>query len=98
AVRFDTPEGKIELPVKLRVHDSIFVPLAKCAMLLAGNYRCITKDGMRTAQEAVHSNIEESRSVYNFGFDLCVKLGAAPSDLLPSENFAAVAQCLTRPA
>jgi len=57
AVRFDAPEGKIELPVKLRVHDSIFVPLAKWSMLLAGNYRCITKDGMRTAQEAVHSNI-----------------------------------------
>ena len=65
AVRYDTPEGKIELPVKLKVHDSIFVPLAKWAMLLAGNYRCITKDGMRTAQEAVHSNIEESKSVYN---------------------------------
>src|SRR6202163_3354410 len=48
AVRFDAPEGKIELPVKLRVHDSIFVPLAKWSMLLAGNYRCITKDGMRT--------------------------------------------------
>src|SRR4029077_13728382 len=74
AVHFDAPEGKIELPVKLRVHDSIFVPLAKWSMLLAGNYRCITKDGMRTAQEAVHSNIEESRSVYNFVFDLCVKL------------------------
>src|SRR5436305_5692465 len=40
AVRFDAPEGKIELPVKLKVHDSIFVPLAKWAMLLAGNYRC----------------------------------------------------------
>ena len=74
--RFDTPEGKIELPVKLKVHDSIFVPLAKWAMLLAGNYRCVTKDGMRTAQEAVHSDLETSRSVYNFVFDLCVKLGA----------------------
>ena len=98
AVRFDTPEGKIELPVKLRVHDSIFVPLAKWAMLLAGNYRCITKDGMRTAKEAVHSNIEESRSVYNFVFDLCVKLGAAPSDLVPFEKYAAAAESLSRPA
>ena len=80
AVRFDTPEGKIELPVKLRVYDSIFVPLAKWSMLLAGNYRCVTKDGMRTAQEAVHSDIETSRSVYNFVFDLCVKLGADPKD------------------
>src|SRR5882672_4147846 len=39
AVRYDTPEGKIELPVKLKVHDSIYVPLAKWSMLLAGNYR-----------------------------------------------------------
>ena len=78
AARFDAPEGKIELPVKLKIYDSIFVPLAKWAMLLAGNYRCITKDGMRTAQEAVNSNPEESRSVYNFVVDLCVKLGAKP--------------------
>jgi len=98
AVRFDTPDGKIELPVKLKVHDSIFVPLAKWAMLLAGNYRTITKDGMRTAQEAVHSNIEESRSVYNFVNDLCVKLGAAPGDLVPFEKYAAAAQSLSRPA
>jgi hypothetical protein len=98
AIRFDAPEGKIELPVKLKVHDSIFVPLAKWSMLLAGNYRCITKDGMRTAQEAVHSNLEESKSVYNFVFDLCVKLGAAPADLVPFEKYAAAAQSLTRPA
>ena len=98
AIRYDTPEGKIELPVKLRVHDSIFVPLAKWAMLLAGNYRCVTKDGMRTAQEAVHSDIETSRSVYNFVNDLCVKLGASPGDLVPFEKYAAAAQSLTRPA
>src|SRR5262249_39553905 len=98
AVRFDVPEGKIELPVKLRVHDSIFVPLSKCARLRAVNCGCITKDGMRAAQEAVHSNIEEARCVYNFVFDLCVKLGAAPSDLVPFEKYAAAAQSLTRPA
>jgi hypothetical protein len=99
AVRFDPGDGvKIELPVKLRVHDSIFVPLAKWSMLLAGNYRCITKDGMRTAKEAVHTNIEESKSVYNFVFDLCVKLGANPNDLVPFEKYAAAAQSLSRPA
>jgi hypothetical protein len=98
AARFDAPEGKIELPVKLRMHGSIFVPLAKWAMLLAGNYRCITPDGMRTAQEAVHSDIETSRSVYNFVNDLCVKLGANPNDLVPFEKYAAAAQSLSRPA
>ena len=98
AIRYDTPEGKIELPVKLKVHDSIFVPLAKWAMLLAGNYRCITEDGMRTAQEAVHSDPETSRSVYNFVNDLCVELGADPADLVPFEKYAAAAQSLVRPA
>jgi hypothetical protein len=98
AIRYDTPEGKIELPVKLKVFDSLFVPLAKWAMLLAGNYRTITPDGMRTAQEAVHTDIEESRSVYNFVFDLCVKLGADPKDLVPFEKYAAAAQSLSRPA
>jgi hypothetical protein len=98
AVRFAAPEGPIELPVKLRVSDSIFVPLAKWSMLLAGNYRCITPDGMRTAQEAVHSNLEESRSVYNFVFDMCVRLGARPEDLVPFEKYAAAAESLSRPA
>jgi hypothetical protein len=98
AVRFETPEGRIELPVKLKVHDSIFVPLAKWAMLLAGNYRCVTRDGMRTAQEAVHSDIDTSRSVYNFVNDLVVRLGADPKDLVPFEKYAAAAQSLSRPA
>jgi hypothetical protein len=98
AARFDTADGKIELPVKLKIYDSIFVPLAKWAMLLAGNYRCVTRDGMRTAQEAVHSDIETSRSVYNFVVDLCIKLGAKPEDLVPFEKYAAAAQSLTRPA
>jgi hypothetical protein len=53
---------------------------------------------MRTAQEAVHSNIEESRSVYNFVNDLCVKLGADPKDLVPFEKYAAASESLTRPA
>jgi hypothetical protein len=36
AIRWDTDDGQIELPVKLKVHDSIFVPLAKWPMRLPG--------------------------------------------------------------
>jgi hypothetical protein len=53
---------------------------------------------MRTAQEAVHSNLDESRSVYNFVNELCVKLGANPNDLVPFEKYAAAAKSLSRPA
>jgi hypothetical protein len=98
AILYDVGGETVELPVKLKTHDSIFVPLAKWAMLLAGNYRCVTQDGMRTAQEAVHGDIETSRSVYNFVFDLCVRLGAAPADLVPFDKYAAAAQSLTRPS
>lgn len=98
AARYDTPEGKIELPVKLKVHDSVFVPLAKWAMLLTGNYRCVTADGAVTIQEAVHRDIDASREVYNFVVDLCVRLGASRDDLVPFEKYAAAAQSLTRPS
>jgi hypothetical protein len=97
-IRYEAPEGRIQLPVKLKVYDSVFVPLAKWAMLLAGNYRCVTEDGMRTTQEAVHSDIETARSVYDFVLDLCVRLGADAKDLVPFDKYAAAAQSLTRPA
>jgi hypothetical protein len=98
AARFDAPEGSIQLPVKLRFYDSIFVPLAKWAMLMAGNYRCITEDGMRTAREAVHSDLEASRSIYDFVLDVCVKIGASRDELVPFEKYAAAAESLSRPA
>jgi len=99
AIRFDPGDGKkIELPVKLKVHDSIFVPLAKWAMLLTGNYRCVTKDAARSIKEAVHTDLEQSRSVYNWVVDLCVKLGASRDDLVPFEKYAAAANGLVRPS
>lgn len=98
AVRFDTGAGKIELPVKLKVHDSVFVPLAKWSMLLTGNYRCVQKDAMRSIQEAVHSDIEESRSVYNWVGALCRTLGAAEEDLVAFEKYASAARGLSKPS
>ncbi|MBN9063488.1 MAG: hypothetical protein BGP06_11485 [Rhizobiales bacterium 65-9] len=99
AIRYDAGDGQpVELPVKLKVHDSIFTPLAKWAMLLAGNYRCVTKDGPRSIKEAVHSNLAESRDVYDWVRDLCVALGADADDLVPFEKYANAAQGLERPS
>jgi hypothetical protein len=98
AIRYDAGEGPIELPVKLKVHDSIFVPLAKWAMLLAGNYRCVTPSGPRTIRDAVHSEISASRNVYDWVCELCTKLGAKADDLVPFDKYAAAADGLTRPS
>ena len=98
AIRYDTPEGAVELPVKLKVHDSVFVPLAKWSMLVTGNYRCVQKDAARSIKEAVHTDLEASRGVYNWVRDLCIRLGASPDDLVPFEKYAAAAQGLVRPS
>jgi hypothetical protein len=56
----------IEIPVKLKVHDSLFVPLAKWPMLIAGNYRAIQPGGAISIHEAVHGNAAESRAIYDW--------------------------------
>lgn len=98
ASRFEVDGQKIELPVKLKAHDSVFVPLAKWAMLVAGNYRCVQADAMRPIKEAVHSDIEASRSVYNWVVKLCVGLGASEKDMVPFEKYANAALSLGSPS
>jgi hypothetical protein len=99
AIRHDPGDGApIELPVKLKVHDSIFVPLAKWAMLLTGNYRCVTPEGPRSIKEAVHADLAASRAVYDWVVEVCVKLGAARADMVPFEKYAAAAEGLVRPS
>ena len=99
AVRFDAGGGTpIELPVKLKVHDSVFVPLAKWSMLLAGNYRCVQAGEMRSIKEAVHGDIEQTRAVYEWVSDLCVELGADRADMVPFEKYAGAARSLESPS
>jgi hypothetical protein len=98
AARYDAGDGPIDLPVKLKVHESIFVPLAKWAMLLTGNYRCVTKDAAIDIKDAVHNDVEASRSVYNWVCGVCERLGASPNDLVPFEKYAAAARDLVRPS
>jgi hypothetical protein len=99
AIRFDPGDGtEVELPVKLKVHDSVFVPLAKWAMLLTGNYRCVQQDEMISIKDAVHSDLEASRAVYDWVCAVCQSMGAAPDDLVPFEKYAAAANGLTKPS
>jgi hypothetical protein len=98
AIRYDPGDGPIDLPVKLKVHESIFVPLAKWAMLLTGNYRCVTPERAIDIKDAVHRDLAASGSVYDWVCELSIKIGAAPEDLVPFEKYAAAALDLVRPS
>ncbi|MEM1163384.1 MAG: hypothetical protein AAGJ28_20835 [Pseudomonadota bacterium] len=97
-VRFDTGNGMVELPVKVKVHQSLYVPLAKWAMLLTGNYRCITPDGPQAIRDAVHGDLEQSAQLYDWVKGVCVGLGADPGDLVPFEKYANAASNLLKPS
>ena len=94
AVKLD---GK-DVPVKLKVFDSLFVPLAKWSMLLTGNYRCITPAEPQSIRDAVHGDLELSRSIYDHVDALARTLGADPQDQVPFEKYAKAAESLLKPS
>ncbi len=87
-----------DVPVKLRVYDSLFVPLAKWSMLLTGNYRCVTETGVVSIREAVHADLRASQSVYTWVDELAQTLGADPADQVPFEKYARAAESLLKPS
>ena len=92
-----TLEGK-DVPVKLRVYDSLFVPLAKWSMLLTGNYRCITPGEPQAIRDAVHGDLDLSRAIYEHVDAVAQKLGADPADAVPFEKYAKAAESLLKPS
>ena len=91
-------KSDLELPVKLKVHESLFVPMAKWPMLIAGNYRCIGPQEMIAIRDAVHGNVDRSREIYNWVANLCMGLGANAADLVPFEKYAKAAEGLAKPS
>ncbi len=96
--RYHVDGEEIELPVKLKVHDSVFAPFAKWSMLMAGNYRCIRPDGVQSIRDAVHGDLDTARAVYGWVVDVCKRLGAAESDVVPFEKYANAATSLLSPS
>ncbi len=87
-----------DVPVKLKVFDSLFVPLAKWSMLLTGNYRCITPHEPRSIRDAVHEDLELSRSIYEHVDAIARRLGADPADQVPFAKYAKAAESLLKPS
>lgn len=92
-----TLDGK-DVPVKLKVFDSLFVPLAKWSMLLTGNYRCITPTDPQPIREAVHGDLNLSKSIYDHVDAVARKLGADPANQVPFEKYAKAAESLLKPS
>lgn len=94
AVRVD---GK-DVPVKLRVHTSLFVPFAKWSMLLTGNYRSVLAEGAQAIKDAVHSDRARSEAIYARVAEIVARLGADEADLVPFEKYARAAEGLLKPS
>ena len=92
-----TVDGK-DVPVKLRIYDSLFVPMAKWSMLLTGNYQCVQRDGVRSIRDAVHGDIEASAGMYSWVDQLARALGADAADQVPFEKYANAATSLLKPS
>jgi hypothetical protein len=97
-IKYNHEGEMIELPVKLKVHESIFVPLAKWSMLLAGNYRCVKPENAVPIKEAVHTDIDLSKKIYQWVSSIAIELGAIETDQVPFEKYAAAAESLIRPS
>lgn len=94
AVRLDGQD----VPVKLRVFESLFVPFAKWSMLMTGNYRSVTTGEPQSIRDAVHGDIGLSRSIYEHVDAVARKLGADPEDQVPFEKYAKAAESLVKPS
>jgi len=87
-----------DVPVKLKVFSSLFVPLAKWSMLLTGNYRCITPSEPQSIRDAVHGDLARSQAIYDHVDGIARRLGADPADQVPFAKYAKAAQSLLKPS
>jgi hypothetical protein len=92
-----TVDGK-DVPVKLRVYESLYVPFAKWSMLLTGNYRCVLAEGVRSIRDAVHGDLALSERIYTQIEKVVASLGGSEEDQVPFEKYAKAAEGLLKPS
>ena len=84
--------------VRIVAHPSRFVPLAKWPMLITGNCRCLRDGAPVSIGEAVHSDLAESRQIYDWVSGIVRMIGAGDADLVPFDRYAAAARSLSLPS
>lgn len=98
AARYEVDGEMTELPVKLKLHQSLYVPFAKWSMLLTGNYRCVRPGRRRVDPRRRARGPGKSRTIYEWVDELVQKLGASPEDKVPFEKYANAALSLLNPS
>ena len=53
---------------------------------------------MRSIRDAVHSDLDASKDIYEWVGKLCIGFGASESDLVPFEKYASAANALLNPS
>jgi len=96
--RLKIENTQIRIPINLNIYNSVYVPISKWPMLIAGNYRCIESSGLISIKEALFKNIEESRLIYNDVIKLCILIGAEEKNLINFETYLKAAKNLTAPS
>jgi hypothetical protein len=87
-----------DVPVKLRVHDSLFVPFSKWPMLLTGNCRCVTAGEPVSIREAVQSDPALSAEIYSAVQSIVLRLGGRADDLVGFDKYLAATDKLVAPS
>ena len=99
AARFDPGDGAIEIPVKLKVHDSLFAA--------AGQMADVDRRQLPLHPAGRHDPNQGSRAreprprpeeIYEWVTQLCTRLGAGDTDLVPFEKYARAAEGLAKPS
>lgn len=91
-------DREVRLPVALVASSSIYVPLAKWPMLIAGNCRCVTEAEPRSIASAVYDDLAATEKIYDRVVGLVRGLGASSADMVPFAAYARAASDLTRPS
>ncbi|MEO5597887.1 MAG: hypothetical protein ABIQ66_04640 [Novosphingobium sp.] len=97
-IKVEAEGGLQRVPVLLLAQRSLFAPLAKWPMLLTGNCRCFSPDGVRSIGETVLSDRAASAAIYAQVTALLLTMGADERSLVDFASYAKAAEGLTRPS
>ena len=84
--------------VRLRLYESVFIPLVKWPMLITGNFRCITDGEPVSIAHAVCNDETESRELYECIYQLCIRIGAEKEMMVSFDRYLSAARSLTQPS